>query len=505
MLGLIIKNTGSNIVIFITKLVIAFIMTPIFIKNLGNYDYGIWEVIGSVIGYMGMLDIGLRPTASRFAALYKAKDDQASLIKVYSTAQLFMFAVGMFLFLFMVLWAFLNPGILAPVQSDTEKYTLLLLIIGIQLIFVFPGLIAESFLEGFQKYHLKNLVTFINSIIGSSLLYYLIEPGNALVLLALINACGLSIKYIIYIYLLSRPQNGRIKFNIKYANKETFKEIVVFGLKSLIQGIAGRIATGSNSIIIAYFLGPALVVYYAIPAHLAGQATTARMLLTHTFMPLFSNLYGRNNQEDLQNWFLTGTRIVTGIMIAVIAGILLLGKDFIRLWLGVEYAEEGALVLYILCLINLLTAINPLYSRYLTAVGRHGFLAKIGILSAAADLPLSIILVYLFGITGVVIGSLIPALITFPIILRYTCKCVGISVMTYIKECIIPLSIPSIVIIASIIVSKYYLCIDNYLTLIYVALIGSISYLACFISMTLKKEEKDLIFVRIRSLMGGVL
>ena len=61
-------NTGSNVLVVFVKLVITLIMTPVLVHNLGNYDYGIWEIIIAVIGYMGLLDIGMKPAIARFAA-----------------------------------------------------------------------------------------------------------------------------------------------------------------------------------------------------------------------------------------------------------------------------------------------------------------------------------------------------------------------------------------------------------------------------------------------------
>ena len=66
-------NTFSNVSVLVIKLGITFLLTPVIVRSLGNYDYGIWEIIGSVLGYMGMLDLGLQPTISRFAARYNAQ------------------------------------------------------------------------------------------------------------------------------------------------------------------------------------------------------------------------------------------------------------------------------------------------------------------------------------------------------------------------------------------------------------------------------------------------
>ena len=98
MIRTLLVNTGSNILVMIVKLVITFIMTPIFVHNLGEYDYGLWEMIGAVIGYMGILDLGLRPAISRYAAKHLAERDETALQAVYMSALVFMALVGLLLF-----------------------------------------------------------------------------------------------------------------------------------------------------------------------------------------------------------------------------------------------------------------------------------------------------------------------------------------------------------------------------------------------------------------------
>ena len=42
-------------------------------------------------------------------------------------------------------------------------------IIGLQLLIVMPSYVAEGILDGFQNFHLKNLITAINTVIGTGL------------------------------------------------------------------------------------------------------------------------------------------------------------------------------------------------------------------------------------------------------------------------------------------------------------------------------------------------
>src|SRR5690606_17800432 len=115
------------------------------------------------------------------------------------------------------------------------RYTWLFIIVGAQLAISFPAFAAESYLEAFQKYYLKNNIAIFNSIVGSLVVYVFIEPGNALLLLAAANAIGVSTKYMLFVYILSRRKYGGIRPTVSHFSLDRLKVIVIFGFKSLIQ------------------------------------------------------------------------------------------------------------------------------------------------------------------------------------------------------------------------------------------------------------------------------
>ncbi len=399
-------NTGSNVLVMLVKLVITFIMTPpVFVHNLGKYDYGLWEMIGAVIGYMGgILDLGLRPAISRYAAKHHAEQDSQALESVYMSAFAFMMMVGLLLFAFFLCWGGIwFSGAIAPPEGEPyQKYTLFLIIIGAHLLISFPGYVAESYLEGFQKYYLKNNITIINSIVGSTLLYLFITPENGLVLLAGINAIGISIKYILFMWLLSRPPAfGAIRARWRSYSWVRLKELIVFGFKSFVQGIATRVENATDVLVIGLIMGgPAMVPFYSIPANLTQHIRNLGWTLTHAFMPLFSGLSARAENDTIRRVFLISSRYVVSILLAMgTGGALLLGVPFISVWLGgPEFGEKAEWLIVFLVFFTVLPFINPFASRYLTAIDKHGIFARLTPLAAALNIGLSLVLVHPYAL-----------------------------------------------------------------------------------------------------------
>ena len=471
-------NTASNIFTLFLKLAITFIMTPLLIKNMGNHDYGIWEMVGAVIGYMGILDMGIRPAVSRFASAFIAQKDEPALTRLYATAWYFLFAVGLLIAVSMAFWALFGAETLAPKgEDDYQKYVWFLLIIAMQMLITFPSYTAESYLEAYQEYYLKNNITIINSIVGAIILFAYITPENALVLLTLCNAIGVCSKYIFLVWLM-QYRRPFLSFRWSYFSLRQLKELLRFSVKTLIQGIAGRIESATDSLVIGFAMGPASVPLYSIPVNLIGYVRMISWNFTHVFMPYFSALNAVEEKQKIQEVYLTGSKLTIAPTIILTVGILLLGPAFLEIWIGKEIADSARSFLWVMVGFIVLPLLNPMSSRYLTAIDKHGFLAKWQPPFAVLNLILSLLLIGPLGIFGVALGSLIPGLIFQPILLHVVCKHIGFSPWVYIRTAIVPWLFPALLMSITIYGLQQYFVIDGYVVLISVATVGSLIF--CF-------------------------
>ena len=502
MLRLLFLNTGSNLVVMVVKLAITFIMTPIFVSYLGRYDYGIWEMLAAIIGYMGLLDLGIKPAISRFAAKYHAEKDGVALSSVYSSAMAFMAAVGFVLFLFFSCWAVFFPEVLAEDSSNFERYSILLLVIGIQLGIIFPGYVAESYLEGFQKYYLKNNITIFNSVVGATFIYFCITPDNGLILLAGVNAFGMSVKYLVFIFLLSRRSYGAIRPKLSDFSWERLKGILSFGFKSFVQGVATRLEYATDTLVIGFFLGPAMVPLYGIPANLVQYIRTIGYTLTHAFMPFFSHLSALDEKERIIRIYFAASRYVIGIMLPMSVGACIIGGPFIGIWLGGDFTQNSDAIILLLVLFSAVPFLNPFSSRYLTAIGKHGIFAKLTPISAVINFAASVALVQEYGIIGAALGSVIPVFVFFPIYLRYTCRNLGITVSSYVYKSILPCLLPTLIMAAVVLVFRFQVGLNSYGQIVLSVVIGALVYAVMFSVLALTKEERNYVVSKFFKING---
>ncbi|MBE9528372.1 MAG: oligosaccharide flippase family protein [Proteobacteria bacterium] len=498
MLRTLVKNSTSNVSVNIIKMVISFIMAPVVVKALGNYDYGLWELVFSFTGYMSLMDIGMRPAVTRYVARYNAKNDRASLEKLFSTAFTFNATIGVIACSSLVTWALLNPEVLAAQDADPKRYMFFLAIVGVQVLFQFPGYVAECFHEGYQRHYLKNNITIVNTIIGSSILYYLLTHDYGLVTLALGSAISICLKYIIFTLLLIFPRFGAFRVNLKDVSLSMVKILLTFGSKTFIQSLASVIAVTVGSVTVGIFLGPAMVPFFSIPARLITYVTDMSMTATNAFLPMFSHLHSKEEYENITKMYLVSTKYILGITFPLLVGVSLLGKAFIARWIGEEYIINGTTVMYLLLAGHVLMIMNPLHQRYLTAINSINVLAKMRVYAAVTILALAFILVHPLGKEGVALAFLLTAILFEPYILLYTCRQLNITVVHFLQSVIYPLIIPCSAMGLLLLLANMTYTIESYVEILTTATLCSLVYIVFFYFISISREEKDLLLVKIK-------
>ena len=90
----------SYIIIFLTN-AIGLVLTPFIIRSLGKAEYGLYTMIGALVGYMTILDFGLNNTIIRFVAKYRAqnkKEDEENFLAhsfiMYGAISILVFVLG---------------------------------------------------------------------------------------------------------------------------------------------------------------------------------------------------------------------------------------------------------------------------------------------------------------------------------------------------------------------------------------------------------------------------
>ncbi len=83
-------NVLSNWGAFALNALIAFVLSPYIVRTLGSDLYGAWVLVGSLVGYLGLLDVGVRGAVTKYVATHHAAHETEEASRIVSAA-LFIF------------------------------------------------------------------------------------------------------------------------------------------------------------------------------------------------------------------------------------------------------------------------------------------------------------------------------------------------------------------------------------------------------------------------------
>ena len=141
------RNVLSNWAGFACASITSFFLSPFVVHHLGNSGYGIWVFLGSLTGYLGLLNFGVRGAVTRYVARFHVEGNHQEASAVTSSALLIFVVAGMLsLLLALVCAAFVLP--MFHVSRDYQSAARVVVILGgvniaVSLIFgVFGGVVA---------------------------------------------------------------------------------------------------------------------------------------------------------------------------------------------------------------------------------------------------------------------------------------------------------------------------------------------------------------------------
>ena len=191
--------------------------------------------------------------------------------------------------------------------------------------------------------------------------------------------------------------------------------------------------------------GTIVVSIYSVGAKIFQMNTAISTTISGMFLPKVTKiLQDDNGNKKVSNMFLKVSRIQLYIMLLILTGFIIFGKNFIILWAGKEYVDA-----YYIILLLIGPAIIPLTQNVcisiIQAKNRHQFRSIVYIIIAILNICISIPLARKYGGIGAAIGTTIANLIGQILIMNiYYYKKINIDIPSYWKNFLKFSSIPTI-------------------------------------------------------------
>lgn len=487
--GKLLLGSSMRFISLLLTIGISFVMMPYLIHTLTDYWYGLWVVIGSLLGFYGVLDMGISSATQRYIAEAMPRNDPKELNAIASTAFGIFTVVGGIAVLITIIVA-LAGSFFIESREDLVifRWTVIISGLGVALNFLFWvlfGIITSNL-----RYYVMSYVEISKIILRAVLFYIFLEQGYSIIAMAAVTV-SLDLLAFTILYRYAKKIAPWLNLSFKFIDRDLVGKLFNFGKYAFLVHICYIVRDKSDNLLIPVYFAVSLVTHYAIAFQISYYFRSAIVSLVGVMVPVYTKYYSEKNYEKLKESYFTVTRLATILCMLGIGAIYLVSGPFISLWLGEEYLDAH-LPLMVLSASVFLYGIQFPTVNLMFAIGNHKYYSYMCIFEVICNIFLTLMLLPKYGLLGAAVGTLAPMVVTRIFVQpSLVLKVVGITRFQYYFEV---LKIIFFMFSLQVIVVKVFdyvsFELDSYINLVlYLLAIYSVVLLFVFVFLVTKKEK----------------
>lgn len=429
-----VRNVIANWTAFVFSAVIGFVLAPFVVRSLGDATYGAWVLLGSTVGYLGLLDLGIRGAVMRYVANLHAAADHREASHMASAALLMFSAAGALAIAACVVIAFAINRIFTVPDELQHVAQAVVIILGTNIAVALVSGVYGGVITALQRFDLSSGISIAVEAVRAVAVFTTLSLGGSILSLALVQFGCTALSGTLS-FVLARRLYPQLRVPVRGWNRGHARRLLGFSAYSMALQITGMITVQAYAFIIGAFMHVGAITPYAIAASLIEYARALVSGISQTITPRISALERSTSASQLAQIPVTAGRLAGLVMLPVVITFLLRGDTFIGLWMGPQYAGPSGQVLVILA-VALWFSVGPHVSvAALMGLHRHRALVPGAVAEVAANVLLAILLIGPYGLVGVAWGAAIPNLLVSVVYVPYVLRRVlGVSPMSILRE-----------------------------------------------------------------------
>lgn len=463
------KSIFGNIFVIYGQLIISSILllfsTRYQLINLGEKDFGLFNLIIGFITALSFLNLALSVSTQRYLSYYLGKD-KTKLLGVFNNSFFLHLGLGIIVALALLIsknYLFTNFFKLESDQIAIGKDIFLILILNI--FFTIIAVPYNGTLISLNKIRIFSLFSILEAIskFAGALLLFIINEDKLL-----FNSWFITISYII-IFLCRVWYCKQFNFthiSFKRVDKGLIKEMFNFSFWNMFGAIANISRNHGLNILLNLFFGTVINAAYAIANQLNNLFQFISSSITKSVSPLITKEEGSNNRQKMIELTIFQCKISYILMLLLLYPLVCDLDFFLEIWLK-NYPDYTV----IFCsLIFIITIINSLTLGLQSAIQSVGKIKKyqltIGIL-LFMNVPIGYTLLYLNNPPYyILIASIIIEIVAIFVRVDFANKLVGIEKKEFYKKVLLPFLLTFVMLIFWYYIYNTYITFNVFLGLI---------------------------------------
>ena len=400
--GVILSYAGE-----IVKILVNLVYTPIMLRLLGQSEYGLYQLVYSVVSYLSLLSLGFGSSYLRFYSRYKAQRDEDGVAKLNGMFMIIFCFISVICILCGIVMIGNIRSIFGTGLTDSEYETarVLMGLLIINLALTFPNSVFNCSITAHEKFFFQKLLILLQNICSPFLTLPLLIMGYGSKGMVSVTT------FLTFLLLASNMfycfKKLHIRFEFRGLQIGLLKEMWVFTFFIFLNQIIDQVNWSVDKFLLGRFAGTTAVAVYGVGGQINTMYQQFSTSISNVFVPKVNRIVAESNDdEQLTKLFTKVGRIQFIVLGLILSGFIFLGSPFIKMWAGDCYGAsyDVALLLIIPVTVPLVQNLGIEIQR---AKNMHKARSIVYLFIAIANVFISIPLIKLMGPAGAALGTAI--------------------------------------------------------------------------------------------------
>ena len=495
------KNTAYLYLRMMFTAFLSLYTARLVLQNLGVEDFGIYNVVGGVVTFMGFLTATMSSATQRFLTYHLGTGDS---MKFRQTFSLLINIYLIFCAIALVILEIAGPIYISHFMTIPSER-----IIAAQWVFQFSLLtflvntISVPYKSAIVAYEKMGMYAYVGIAEAVLCLVVVIAlpyiPYDKLVVYGLLM-CAIYIGLVLVMMLYCRQKLANCRY-IKFWDSKYVKELISYSGWNLFGSTTGVMNLQGQAIVLNYFFGPIVNAAKAIADRVNGMITQFSHNFYMAVTPQIIKSYAAGDIDYMRSLVLNSSRYSFLMLFVISVPLIIAMEPLLVLWLGSEQVTIDV-IRFCQCTI-VYSLVNILEQPITMAVRATGDIKKYQVYVGSLTLtfiPLCIIL-FCFGLpayTSMLLLSLVY-IGTLIVRVRIIAPIIKIKSVDYLKKVVKPLFYSVILTVFLVLLTHYLSFCDGYDDLIRGVVSFIISVIVSFlVGLNLKERTLLIGFVNRR-------
>jgi O-antigen/teichoic acid export membrane protein len=417
----------------------GFVMPRLVDEKVGQAALGIWDFGWSFVSYLTLVGLGMGACFNRYISMHRAENDISALNKVANSVVFVQLIIASVVTLTTITFYFSLPYFFEDtLQEQTQTAQWVILFLGFSLSMQMFSGSARGLLTGYHRWDIHNALHAGASVFSLILMVaalYLTDLGVA----------GMAIGYFISTITFETLRFVFVKkvckefiFNLRLANVDTCKEMLKFGIKSMLSNVPPIILLQTINLILVSSIGPAALAIFVRPMGLTKHIKTFMAKFTLMLTPTAGAMQGSNDPKAIKSLFINMTKLSFAFCLPALGCLFVYGDQVLFLWMGENYASKELMM--ILSAGTLLSMGQDSSIRILMGINRHGTISIIALFCLMSSFAIGLLFTGIdnLDLTAAAILFVVPMSLVYGLLVPiYTCRELGVSYFSYLFQSLI--------------------------------------------------------------------